>query len=167
MARPWIGILVFSWISYMNPHRLSWGFAYNVPFAMIVAVVTIAAYLVSRENKKIPATPVTVFLVLYVVWTSITTAFALNPEEAMPQWIKFLKIQLITFMTLAMMTSRNRIHIFICVIVGSLGFFGVKGGVFALTSGGQYRFWGPPESFIEDNNQLAMALVMTMHPPRE
>ena len=27
--RPWIGILVWSWLGYMNPHRQTWGFAYD------------------------------------------------------------------------------------------------------------------------------------------
>ena len=30
--RPSIGVLTFSWLSYMNPHRLTWGFAYDFPF---------------------------------------------------------------------------------------------------------------------------------------
>jgi len=27
LARPWIGVLVWSWLAYMNPHRLAWGIA--------------------------------------------------------------------------------------------------------------------------------------------
>ena len=41
--RPWIGILVWSWLGYMNPHRLTWGFAYDFPFAQIVGIVTLLA----------------------------------------------------------------------------------------------------------------------------
>ena len=33
--RPWIGILLWTWISYMSPHRLAYGFAYDFPFALI------------------------------------------------------------------------------------------------------------------------------------
>ncbi len=36
---PWYGVLAWSWLSYMNPHRLAWGFAYDMPFAQIVAIV--------------------------------------------------------------------------------------------------------------------------------
>ena len=31
-----------------------------------------------------------------------------------------------------------------------------------IATGGNYRVWGPPESFIEGNNELALALVMTI-----
>lgn len=38
LRRPYIGILVWAWVSYMNPHRLTWVFAYDLPFAQIVGV---------------------------------------------------------------------------------------------------------------------------------
>lgn len=50
----------------------------------------------------------------------------------------------------------------IWVIVLSLGYFGVKGGIFTITTGGGFRVWGPPGTFIEDNNTLALALAMTI-----
>ena len=43
LRKPYIGILVWSWIGFMNPHRLSWGFAFDMPFALIVAIVTLLA----------------------------------------------------------------------------------------------------------------------------
>ena len=54
VVKPHVGVLVWSWIGYMNPHRLTWGFAYDFPFAMVVALVTIAAWLFSREPKTVP-----------------------------------------------------------------------------------------------------------------
>ena len=38
LRRPPIGILVWSWLAYMNAHRLTWGFAYSFPFAQVVGV---------------------------------------------------------------------------------------------------------------------------------
>jgi probable O-glycosylation ligase (exosortase A-associated) len=48
------------------------------------------------------------------------------------------------------------------VIVASLCYFGVKGGLFTIATGGSYRVWGPPDSLIFGNNELAIALVMTV-----
>src|SRR3546814_2935143 len=39
--RPHVGILAWCWISYMNPHRLSWGFAYEFPVAMMIGLSTL------------------------------------------------------------------------------------------------------------------------------
>ena len=57
LARPWIGIVMWTWIGIMNPHRLTWGFAYDMPFAFMVAIATLIGFLVSREPKRFPATP--------------------------------------------------------------------------------------------------------------
>lgn len=160
--RPWTGILLFSWISYMNPHRLTYGFAHNFQFALIAALVTMIAFAIGKENKKVPFTPITGVLLLFIAWTSLTTIFALAPENAMEQYTKFLKIQIMTVLTLAMINSRQRIIWLVIMIVFSLGFYGVRGGVFSVLTGGNYRVWGPPGSFFEDNNQLALTLIMTL-----
>ena len=47
-SNPHIGVLLWSWIGYMNPHRLGWGFAYHFPFGLIVAVVTLISLVASR-----------------------------------------------------------------------------------------------------------------------
>ena len=60
----------------------------------------------------------------------------------------------------AAIQSRKHIELFIWVAVLSIGFYGVKGGLFTLLTGGQHRVWGPPGGFIQDNNELAVALVM-------
>jgi probable O-glycosylation ligase (exosortase A-associated) len=61
-----------------------------------------------------------------------------------------------------MITSRQRIHLLVWVVVASLGFYGVKGGLFSILTGGIWRVWGPLASFIGDNNALALALLMTL-----
>jgi probable O-glycosylation ligase (exosortase A-associated) len=50
----------------------------------------------------------------------------------------------------------------VVVVVASLFFYGVKGGVFTLLGGGDYLVWGPPDSFIWGNNELAFALVVVL-----
>lgn len=46
--RPWIGGLVWAWLGYMNPHRLCWGFAHDLPFALVVALATMGGAIFSR-----------------------------------------------------------------------------------------------------------------------
>ena len=41
--RPAMGVMMFAWLSLMNPHRLTYGAAYDFPFASIVAIVTASA----------------------------------------------------------------------------------------------------------------------------
>lgn len=160
--RPWLGILVWAWIGYMNPHRLCWGFAATFPFAAVTVGVTIPCVLLSRESKRMPWTRETVLLLLLVFWMNVTLLFALNPEGAADGWSKVMKIQFMTFVGLMVISDRLRLNALVWTIVVSLGFFGVKGGLFALVSGGGDHVFGPPGTFIEDNNELAVALVMIL-----
>lgn len=160
--RPHVGILAWCWISYMNPHRLSWGFAYEFPVAMVVGLATLIAWAASKEPKKLQLNAVSGLLIAFVFWMSFANLFAMVPDLAFQKWNQTFKILLMTFITMALMYNRERLHAMIWVIVLSLGFFGAKGGLFTALGGGTSLVWGPPGSFIADNNALAMALVMVL-----
>lgn len=160
--RPWLGILLWSWLGYMNPHRLAWGFAYDFPFAMIVGLVTIVAFLASKEKKEMPWTRETIVLLIFISWMLFTTFFAFYPDLAWQQWNKVWKIQLMIFLTALIITDRNKLHWLIWVIALSFGFYGVKGGIFTIINGGAYRVQGPTGTFVGGNNEMALALVMTI-----
>lgn len=162
LARPHIGILMWSWIGYMNPHRLTWGFAYDFPFAQVVALATLAALFFSAEPKRWHWKGTTVIWLALIVWMNVTTLFALMPEYAYEEWNRTMKIQLIALLTVLVMGSRERINALVWTIALSLAFFGVKGGLFSVLTGGNYLVFGPPGSFIEDNNALALALIMVL-----
>jgi probable O-glycosylation ligase (exosortase A-associated) len=162
LYRPYIGVLMWSWIGYMNPHRLCWGFAYDFPYAMIIAIVTLTGLLFSKEKKSIPWTRETVVLIMFIIWMCITTIFAVHAEIANDQLIKVLKIEFMTFVTLMLMKDRHRIDMLVWTIALSLGFYGVKGGVFTVMGGGISHVLGPPGSFIGGNNETGLALIMTI-----
>lgn len=160
--RPWLGILLWSWLGYMNPHRLAWGFAYSLPFSMIVGLVTIVAFMASKEKKVMPWTRETIVLLIFIGWMLFTTFFAFYPDLAWVQWEKVWKIQLMVLLTALIITDRHKLHWLVWVIALSFGFYGVKGGLFTILNGGAYRVQGPTGTFIGGNNELALALVMTI-----
>jgi len=160
LKRPWIGILVWSWLGYMNPHKQTWGFAYDFPFAQLVAIVTITAFVFSREKKEMVWTRETVLLLIFNGWLLFTTFFAFYPDDAWMQWDKVWKIQLVTFLTLMLIKDRRQLDWLIWVVVLSIGYYGVKGGIFTIATAGNYRVWGPQGTFIGGNNELALALIM-------
>lgn len=162
LSRPYLGILLWSWLGYMNPHRLGWGMAYNFPFAQITAITLFLSMLTSKNYKRLPMTGLVILWLTFIIWMCITTVFAMFPERAYEQLIKILKIQLVIFLTIMLIDSKEKLNQLLWVIVVSIGYFGVKGGVFTLLTAGSFRVWGPPESFISDNNALALALVMTL-----
>lgn len=160
--RPYIGLLVWSWLGYMNPHRLTYGFAYSFPWVMLIAVITLTSLAISKEHKRIPKSTVRVLLVLFLLWTGFTTFFAVMPDVAWQRWQDFAKTLVLVFATLMLVNTRERMHWLVWVIVVSLGFYGIKGGVFTIMRGGVSHVFGPPGSFIADNNDLAQALCMVL-----
>jgi probable O-glycosylation ligase (exosortase A-associated) len=55
---------------------------------------------------------------------------------------------------------REHLRQLIWVIVLSIAYYAVKGGAWFLLSGGENRIYGPPDTYIEDNNALAVAVIM-------
>jgi probable O-glycosylation ligase (exosortase A-associated) len=163
IVKPHVGVLVWSWIGYMNPHRLTWGFAYQFPFAMVVGLTTIAAWAFSREPKTLPWHPLVLLLAMFAAWISLTTLYAASPEQAQDKWERTIKILVFNgFVTLGLITTRRRLDALIWVIVVSLGFYALKGAGFTLLTGGHHRLFGPDASFIADNNALGLALLMAL-----
>jgi probable O-glycosylation ligase (exosortase A-associated) len=160
--RPWMGVLVFSWISYMNPHRLTWSVAYEYPFAKIVAIVTLIGFFLTNDKMRIPRTIETTLIVMLGFYFTATSFGAFNPEGAWFQWQKVIKILVMTIITMALINDRMKLKYLVMVIAFSIGFFGIKGGIFSIATGGGHIVFGPPQSFFADNNDLALALCMIL-----
>jgi probable O-glycosylation ligase (exosortase A-associated) len=162
LKRPFIGILMLAWLGYMNPHRMCYGFMVAMPVVQIVAIATLIGMLASKEPKRMLWSREIWVLLIFVFWMGLTTTQAFFFDAAAEQYKKVVKIQILTVMTLVMLTSRDRVHLFIWAIVVSLGFYGVKGGIFTILTGGAHRVQGPLGTFIGGNNEMALALVMTI-----
>lgn len=162
LRKPQVGIYLWCWISYMNPHRLAYGFAFNFPWAYTIFLATMAGLFFSKEPKRILWTRETVLMLVLTGWALVTTYFAFFPDLAWESWIKFFKIMLMTFVTLIIINCRERILGMVWMIALSLGFYGIKGGIFTILNGGVYRVQGPDGTFIAGNNEMALALIMVV-----
>ncbi len=162
LRRPFWGIVLLAGLGYMNPHRLCYGFMLNMPVVQIVAIATLLGMLFSKEAKRMIWSREIVVLVVFVVWMGLTTTQAFYFNAALVQYEKVIKIQILTFMTLLLLTSRERVNLLVWAIVFSLAFYGVKGGIFTIAKGGVHRVQGPVGTFIGGNNELALAMVMTI-----
>jgi len=159
LLRPHIGALAYHWVSLMNPHRLVWGFMYGQPIGQLFAGVTLAGWILTPERKRPLVTPLTWLLLAFFAWTTLTTLNAQVPEAAWAEWQRLSKIVAAALMSCALFAEERRLRQFVAVVALSIAFFGVKGGLFVLATGGAHLVWGPPQSLIGDNNGLALALV--------
>ena len=132
-------VMLWTWVSIMNPHRLAFGIAHSFPFAMVAAGCAAISLLLTKDPLKIPYKSPVKYLIFFLIWVCITTAMAFYPSESMVQLNKVLKIQLMTVVALAALHERKHIEMFAWVNALSIGFYGFKGGLFTISTGGGGR----------------------------
>jgi len=162
LARPWIGNLTWAWLGYMNPQRLTWGFAYSMPFGLMVMAMTLVGLPFSREVKGVPRTSEVFLLTALWGWFLVTTIFAYYPADAWEQFSKVSKVLLGVYLSLMLLQEERKLRALIWVIAMSIGFFGFKGGIWAIATGGHNQVLGPPDSFIAGNTEIGLALNMVI-----
>lgn len=160
--RPFYGALLWVLFGLMNPHRMTYGFAYAIPFAQMSVVVTVLAALFHARDVRWPRGAPVVILMIYMAWMGLTTVFAIVPEPSLSKYLDVLKVLGMTIVVATMIRSRDEIMGLVWVVVLSIGFFGFKGGLFTIATGGSFRVWGPPASLVQGNNELAVALIITI-----
>lgn len=163
VVRPFVGVLVFSFISFANLHRLSWGFASDLPWAYLTVIATLIGCVVAREPKRVPVSATTILIVAFIAGITLTSFAALAPPGMVwAKWQQVTKVFVFLLVTAALVTDKYRVQALLWVMVISLGFYGVKGGGFTLLTAGSARVLGPPSTMIEDNNHLAAGLLVTL-----
>jgi putative inorganic carbon (hco3(-)) transporter len=163
---PFFGILMWYWVSLMNPQYMVWdSFFSNLPYALIVAVSTFVSWLMlSREPKLPPGDKVTGLLCLLMIWMSITSWFGSGPpQEIFDWWLLAEKMLLMTVVAYTLTYTRERLDQLILVCALSLGLLGLRGGVWVLLTGGANQVELPGSSMISGNNEVGVALT-TMLP---
>lgn len=169
LISPYIGVLMWYWVTYFNPHRFTWGIAYDFPVAIVVAVPTLLGTVFARKSLRSLVTQEGILLMLLWAWFGITylhaqgvPLFTLNMEDAAYEMSHMSKILLFTLVMMLLVTTRERLRGLLLVTASSLGLLAVKGAAFGIRTGGEYRVWGPPDSFLSDNNAFALALNMAI-----
>lgn len=161
LRSPRLGAYAWAWMSMMNPHRATYGFARNLPFAQSIALATMIGFLFSKDRKPVPRSGIVYIQVALLAWMTLTCFFAMNyAEQVQERWVFVMKIQVMLFVTLMLLRGREQIERLIWVVTFSIGFYGIKGGIWTGLTGGGGRVWGPAGSMIYGNNELAVALVM-------
>ena len=162
LFHPFAGVLLWTWFTLQNPHQEAWGFTSSLPLNLVIAMVTVGAWLRSHERKLPPSCFLVWAMVVFLVWVTFNSFFAFSPDWSWRYWDLTWKIFALGLLVATLATNRVRITAIIWVVVVSLFYYGVKGGIFTLIDGRDLpRLWAL-NSIIGDNNQLALALLMSL-----
>lgn len=169
LLSPYFGVLMWYWVAYFNPHRFAWHYAYNFPAAAVIAVPTLVGMLFARKTTVTLWVRETVLLAALWIWCGLTYVhatsvplFAGHMADAQYGLARFSKILLLTFVMALIVNSRERLRTLLLVTASSIGLLAVKGMLFGIRTTGQSRVFGPPDSFLADNNSFALAVDMTL-----
>ncbi len=159
---PFTGLLVYSWLAYMRPQDMAWGVTKELPLSEWVAIALAVGLVVSIGRERLLAVrPQTVLLVLLAAWISVTVVTAAVPEMSAEVYGHYWKAVAVALVTTGLVRSRRRLRILLLLVAFSIGFLGVKHGVFGLVRGG-VRFDHGPGGLMKDNNSFALGLNMAL-----
>ena len=117
LAHPYIGALAWVMFGIMNPHRLTWGAAYDFQFALVIALVTLVGLAFTKEHRKVKGGAPGVVLILFTMWICATAPFAFNPAEANAYLARVLKIFVMTGVVMVLLHTRRQVNLLIWTIV--------------------------------------------------
>jgi probable O-glycosylation ligase (exosortase A-associated) len=163
---PFYGVLLLYAFSFGNFHTLTWGGLGDLYLAYVIVVLTGISWLLSfTEKKRLPLSPLVVLTLLFSLWITVTSYFALAPAAVVwDRWVFVQKVLLMCLVGYALTTTRERVNQLIWVVVLSIGFWGVKGALSFILhgGGGTVGIHGPDGGVTAANNEFGIALVMIL-----
>ena len=79
---PFYGVLIWYAYSFGGFQTLTWGALNNLYLAYVITTLTGISWVFSRTEKiRLPVTPLVVLTLLFSLWMTITSSFALGPSE--------------------------------------------------------------------------------------
>jgi len=162
LFRPFLGLVIYSWLAYMRPQDMTWGMSRVLPLSQWVALAMLAGIVVTLGRERLATFKLqTVLMALLVLWISLTVLTAVLPEMAKEVYGHYWKGILIAVLTTGLVRDRERFRTLVIVIAFSLGFLGAKRGLFGLARGGA-QYSDGPGGFMADNNSFALMLNMSL-----
>ncbi|PZP29690.1 MAG: putative O-glycosylation ligase, exosortase A system-associated [Roseateles depolymerans] len=158
---PWVGVMGWTWISIMNPHQLSW-WLHSMPVAAAIGGATLLGLFITKDRRDFSLSREGKTLAVFMAWITITLPFSMIFDPSYELWKRVMKIDLMVLVALVVLHSKRHVMLFVWINVISIAFFGVKGGMFTVATGGSYKVWGPESTYIEGNNEIALAAVMVI-----
>ncbi|WP_088330332.1 putative O-glycosylation ligase, exosortase A system-associated [Lacimicrobium sp. SS2-24] len=159
--RPYIGMAAWVWIALTAPAEWAFGFSQDFRLNLTIVLVTALSWLFVTKHKSFQMTTLSFWVMLFGIWTLITTGFHLNSDSdwIWGYWNQFLKIMALFFFITLTLTKRLHIDTFIWAIVLSISAYAGMEAVKFVLSGGSHRITGRA-GIIADRNDLAVAINM-------
>lgn len=158
--RPYQGAVVYLFVTHLQ--MIAFMFTGNtVYYGPLIGGSLLLGYLAFETSKAPPPIHRFKLLILFFVWATIASLFALDRSLAMPKVQDYGQMFLITIVLTALASTVEKLRMFLLAMIGGLGLLGSKTGLVVLGTAGTVRIEGPGQSsLLTDNNDYAMAMCV-------
>ncbi len=151
LKRPFILILVYSYIDIVSPQRLSYYLLNSVPISLLAFAAALGGWLVFDDKKDCRFSRRQVVMILLLIYCWYTTAHADFPIEAATKWDWVWKALLFAIFLPLTLRTRLRIEALATVMVLCAGTIIITGGIKTALGGGGY---GELNLMVDNNSGL-------------
>lgn len=161
--RPFIALGMWVWTAMFFPNIWLYGIASGIRYNLLFSVVAIISYLAMREKPKVKFEGITVLVILFLIWTALTSLSGQAPEATTWEiWTRFFKVVLLYLFIVFIIEKKIHIDFLLWAVVLSIGFYGCLEALKFIASGGGHKIEGHEGHVLGDRNELACAIVMTL-----
>ena len=159
--RPYVGVVLWAWLSFISPEDYLYGFMQGAPLAKVVSGLTLFCMVISREKKNYYADKFTIAAIIFAILSISSCIFSdmtlIDPWDLCQ---RVLKILVFCFVMQVLIRNQMRVHAVLIAISLGLGFHGALEGMKFLVTAGSYHT--PGIGAFGDNNSFALAIDMVI-----
>jgi len=162
VRKPFIGMLIYVAVGLTGPHSFAWGIARTIPMAQLVAGATFLGLILFKPPMSWPKErEVKILFGLFLVFC-FTTIFAVAQDLAVTKLLAISKMFVMIVVIMALVHTKEHLWWLLRVIALCIGFFGLKGGIWVIATGGHELVYGPEHTFLSANNSIGLAMAMNL-----
>lgn len=168
LIRPWLGVLALAFLSFFHPQGYAQGPVQGYPLVMTMFLITVGAMAktIVFEQFRPRLAPLLDWRIVMMFtlfgWFVITTIYSINHWAAWPYLWEVLKILPAIGLMVMLIDTAGKLRALLFVLAISIALVTLKGSYWAIMTGFQDRVYGPPHSQFGDNNEFAVAMVMSL-----
>ena len=138
LSAPFVFGLGYVWTDILLPQHVAYSIMRSFPIAMIMGAATVAMYLIVDRRSPPRPTLGWVLLLLFAAWVTLTTTWAVAPDEAWGKWNWAVKTVLFAAFLPFLFRSRVQLEALILTFLFSLSGHLIATGLKAVVTGGGY-----------------------------
>lgn len=162
LVDPVFGVLAFICYGLLGPQGLTWFFAREFHHSLLIGACTVVGFLTYKGAKQLPMFRETIAIMVLWLIFALSTLFSIEQDFAFSKLMLIAKIFLMVFLSMAILKTRDHLHMLLRAMALSLGFYAIKGTIFFLKTSGDGMVEGPPGTFLTANNTIGAALAMNV-----